>query len=96
MQDGPSWTRARERDFETVTLPQRDCDLLRNLLIGERVHTVVEIGLAYASSALAIGEALITVGRPHPGTSSSTRSRTANTPTSAGACARPGWNQQPR
>ena len=63
--EGPSWTRDRERDFETVTLPGRDCDLLRNLLIVERAETVVEVGLAYASSALAIGEALITVEPSH-------------------------------
>jgi predicted O-methyltransferase YrrM len=65
-QDGPPWTRDHERDFETVTLPERDCDLLRDLLISERVETVVEVGLAYASSALAIGEALITIEPTHP------------------------------
>jgi predicted O-methyltransferase YrrM len=65
-QGGPSWTRDHERDFETVALPQRDCDLLRDLLISERVETVVEVGLAYASSALAIGEALVAVDPPHP------------------------------
>ncbi|HUZ51118.1 MAG TPA: class I SAM-dependent methyltransferase [Streptosporangiaceae bacterium] len=64
--EGPSRTRHRERDFETVTLPGRDCDLLRDLLIMERAETVVEVGLAYASSALAIGEALITVEPSHP------------------------------
>ena len=63
-QDGPAGTRPRELDFETVTLPARDCDLLRDLLIAEEVGTVVEIGLAYASSALAIGEALVTVDAP--------------------------------
>jgi predicted O-methyltransferase YrrM len=65
-QDGPPWTREGERDFQTVTLPERDCDLLRDLLISDGVETVIEIGLAYASSALAIGEALVTVGRPRP------------------------------
>jgi predicted O-methyltransferase YrrM len=65
-QDGPPWTRPHERDFETVALPERDCDLLRDLLIAERAETVVEVGLAYAASALAVGEALITVGRPNP------------------------------
>ncbi len=65
-EDGPSWTRRHERDFETVTLPQRDCDLVRDLLIAERVETVIEVGLAYASSALAIAEALVTVDPPHP------------------------------
>jgi predicted O-methyltransferase YrrM len=64
--DGPAWTRPHERDFETVTLPERDCDLLRDLMIAERAGTVVEVGLAYASSALAIGEALVTAGAPRP------------------------------
>ena len=64
--DGPARTRRAELDFETVTLPERDCDLLRDLLIAEGVQTVVEIGLAYGSSALAVGEALVTVDRPHP------------------------------
>ncbi|POX45451.1 class I SAM-dependent methyltransferase [Streptomyces sp. Ru72] len=65
-QEGPFWTRDRQADFETVTVPERDCDQLRDLLISEGVQTVVEVGLAYASSALAIGEALITVDPPHP------------------------------
>lgn len=64
--EGPTWTRGPERDFETVTLPDRDCGLLRDLLISERAETVVEVGLAYGSSALAIGEALVTVDPPHP------------------------------
>ena len=64
--DGPPRTRGPELDFATVTLPERDCDLLRDLLIAERVQTVVEIGLAYGSSALAIGEALVTVDAPQP------------------------------
>ncbi|GGN61798.1 hypothetical protein GCM10010112_19280 [Actinoplanes lobatus] len=63
---GPEWTRGPELDFAAVTLPERDCDLLRDLLIAERVETVVEIGLAYGSSALAIGEALLAAGRPNP------------------------------
>ena len=66
MREGPPWTRGHERDFETVAMPERDCDLLRDLLVSERVETVVEVGLAYASSALAIGEALISVARPDP------------------------------
>jgi predicted O-methyltransferase YrrM len=66
VRDGPPRTRDRDRDFETVTLPERDCDLVRDLLIAERAETVVEIGLAYASSALAIGEALVTVDPPRP------------------------------
>jgi len=64
-QDGPAWTRPHELDFPTVSMPARDCDLLRDLLVGERVETVVEVGLAYGSSALAVGEALVTVGRPN-------------------------------
>jgi predicted O-methyltransferase YrrM len=66
VREGPSRARDRERDFETVTLPERDCDLLRDLLIAEGTAKVVEVGLAYASSALAIGEALITVDPPYP------------------------------
>ncbi|GAA3228328.1 class I SAM-dependent methyltransferase [Dactylosporangium siamense] len=64
--DGPPRTRGPELDFQTVTLPERDCDLLRDVLIAEGVETVVEVGLAYGSSALAIGEALLTVGAPRP------------------------------
>jgi predicted O-methyltransferase YrrM len=60
------WTRGPELDFQTVTLPERDCDLVRDLLIAEKAQTVVEIGLAYGSSALAIGEALLTVDAPNP------------------------------
>jgi predicted O-methyltransferase YrrM len=63
-QDGPGWTRDQERDFERVALPDHDCDLLRDLLISAGVRTVVEVGLAYASSALAIGEALVAGGAP--------------------------------
>jgi predicted O-methyltransferase YrrM len=66
VREGPAWTRGLEGDFETVTLPERDCDLLRDLLISEKVRTVVEIGLAYGSSALAVGEALVIVGSAHP------------------------------
>jgi predicted O-methyltransferase YrrM len=65
-QDGPPWTRDQELDFETVTMPAHDCDLLRDLLVSERVETVVEVGLAYASSALAIGEALTAVDPAEP------------------------------
>lgn len=62
--EGPPRTRGPERDFETVALPDRDCDILRDLLIAERARTVVEIGLAYGSSALAIGEALADAPNP--------------------------------
>ncbi|WP_406430401.1 class I SAM-dependent methyltransferase [Streptomyces sp. NBC_00631] len=57
-EDGP--------DFATVTLPERDGDHVRDLLVHERVGTVVEIGLAYASSALAICEALLRTGSRNP------------------------------
>lgn len=60
---GPPRTRHVDGDdFGRVTLPAPDCDALRDLLIAERATTVVEIGLAYARSALAIGEALVSVG----------------------------------
>jgi predicted O-methyltransferase YrrM len=64
--DGPPWTRNRANDFDVVTVPERDCNALRDLLIAESIETIVEVGLAYGSSALAIGEALIAVqaGRP--------------------------------
>jgi predicted O-methyltransferase YrrM len=64
--DGPPWTRDHVDDFDTVTVPERDCDALRDLLIAEGVETVVEIGLAYGRSALAIGEALVAVGAGRP------------------------------
>jgi hypothetical protein len=64
--EGPAWTRSQERDFEIVTLPERDCDQLRDLLIAERAQTVVEVGLAYGSSALAIAEALLVIASPQP------------------------------
>jgi predicted O-methyltransferase YrrM len=64
--DGPPWSRDREGDFATVTVSRADCDLLRDLLIAEGAGTVVEVGLAYASSALAIGEALAAVDPPRP------------------------------
>lgn len=56
----------RGPDFTKVTLPEPDCDLVRDLLVAEGVATVVEVGLAYGSSALAVGEALATVDAPGP------------------------------
>lgn len=55
--DGPPRVRASD-DFERVALPGPDCDVLRDLLLAEQPGTVIEIGLAYGSSALAIAEAL--------------------------------------
>jgi predicted O-methyltransferase YrrM len=50
------------RDFESISLPQQDADVLRDLLLAENARTVIEIGLAYGTSALAIGEALTSGG----------------------------------
>lgn len=55
---GPKRSRPYEGDFERVALPAADSDVLRDTLIAEGAHTVIEVGLAYGSSALAIGEAL--------------------------------------
>lgn len=60
---GPVRTRA-EGDFELVGLPNPDCDVLRDLLLAEGGGVVVEIGLAYGGSALAIAEALAAQGPP--------------------------------
>jgi predicted O-methyltransferase YrrM len=59
--DGPMDIRA-EGDFERVSIPNGDADVLRDLLLAENARTVVEIGLAYGSSALAIAEALVSPG----------------------------------
>src|SRR5262249_45302245 len=49
-------------DFERVSVPVADSDVLRDLLLAENPGTVIEIGLAYGSSALAIAEALAAAG----------------------------------
>jgi len=59
---GPDRLRPFEGDFERVALPASDCDILRDALVADGARTVIEIGLAYGSSALAIGEALCTIG----------------------------------
>jgi predicted O-methyltransferase YrrM len=59
--DGPPRVRD-DGDLERVSLPGPDCDVLRDLLLAERPDTVIEIGLAYGSSALAIAEALVAGG----------------------------------
>lgn len=58
---GPARLRpgASDGDFERISLSAADGDALRDALIAEGARTVVEVGLAYASSALAIGEALL-------------------------------------
>lgn len=60
---GPSAIRSA-RDFERVSVPDKDGDVLRDLLLAEKPKTVIEVGLAYGSSALAIAEALVGSG-PH-------------------------------
>ena len=54
---GPRVTRG-EGDFARVAVPMHDGDALRDLLRAERARIVIEIGLGYAASALAISEAL--------------------------------------
>src|SRR5499425_3494172 len=49
-------------DFQRVSVPVADGDVLRDLLLAENPSTVIEIGLAYGSSALAIAEALAAAG----------------------------------
>ena len=59
---GPKRSRPFDGDFDRVALPTADADHLRDLLIAHGAHTVIEVGLAYGSSALAIGEALCSNG----------------------------------
>jgi predicted O-methyltransferase YrrM len=59
--DGPPRVRS-SGDFARVSVPVSDSDVLRDLLLAEKPGTVIEIGLAYGSSALAIAEALVTAG----------------------------------
>jgi len=59
---GPKHTRPFEADFERVALPASDCDALRDTLVAYGARVVIEVGLAYGSSALAIGEALCSTG----------------------------------
>jgi len=63
LQDaGPERRRPSTADFERVALPAADCDILRDTLAALGARVVIEIGLAYGSSALAIGEALCSTG----------------------------------
>jgi len=62
---GPSHLRAEgygADDFQRVAVPARDCDVLHDLLLAASPSTVIEIGLAYGASALAIAEALVASG----------------------------------
>jgi predicted O-methyltransferase YrrM len=63
--EGPKRRRPFEGDFERVSLPAADCDILRDTLVAHGAHVVIEVGLAYGSSALAIGEALCSSGDTH-------------------------------
>jgi len=56
--DGPARVRSAG-DFERVSIAKSDGDVLRDLVLAEKAHTVIEIGLAYGGSALAIAEALV-------------------------------------
>ena len=58
---GPAFVRSAG-DFALIALPDQDGDVLRDLLVEDRARVVIEIGLAYGSSALAIGEALVLQG----------------------------------
>jgi predicted O-methyltransferase YrrM len=62
---GPDQVRAAG-DFACVALPKADADVLRDILIGENARVVIEVGLAYGVSALAIAEALAMTGTAEP------------------------------
>ena len=60
----PDKPRVRSAGRLRTSSPEADADVLRDLLVGERARVVIETELAYGSSALAIGEALLTVAHP--------------------------------
>ena len=57
-EDGPDQLR-RPGDFGYVALPKPDTDALRDIVVRERARDVIEVGLAYGASALAVAEALV-------------------------------------
>ncbi|MGI9614364.1 MAG: hypothetical protein ACR2QO_15745, partial [Acidimicrobiales bacterium] len=59
-ESGPRRQR-NDGDFDEVALPHADSDALRDLLVAAQARAVIEIGLAYGASALAIAEALAVV-----------------------------------
>ena len=61
VEQGPRDVRA-DGDFGRVSIPESDGDALRDLLLDENARVLIEIGLAYGSSALAIAEALVSEG----------------------------------
>ena len=67
VEQGPRDVRA-DGDFGRVSIPESDGDALRDLLLDENARVLIEIGLAYGSSALAIAEALSPRGRREPST----------------------------
>ena len=82
---GPKRSRPFPGDFERVALPAADGDVLRDTLVAEGARVVIEVGLAYGSSALAIGEALFSTGNSHV-------SHIVIDPFQAGSYDNVGWN----
>ena len=82
---GPKRTRPFDGDFARVALPAADGDILRDTLVAHGAHVVIEVGLAYGSSALAIGEALLSNG-------SRERSHVVIDPFQATAYGNVGWD----
>ncbi len=58
---GPAELRA-ENDFGRVSLPDSEGDVLRDILAEGKARVVIEIGLAYGASALAVAEAIVSQG----------------------------------
>jgi predicted O-methyltransferase YrrM len=58
---GPDRVR-RSGDFTYVALPRADADVLRDILITEKAQVVIEVGLAYGVSGLAVAEAVVGAG----------------------------------
>ena len=54
LDENGSTTERRGGDFDEVSVPYADADPLRDWLLAERARIVIEIGLAYGASALAI------------------------------------------
>ena len=61
---GPDFERERG-DFHRVSLPLRDCEVLRDFVQQSDSTRAVEIGLAYGASALAIAEGLVSTSPEH-------------------------------
>ena len=61
---GPDFER-ENGDFHRVSLPSRDCDVLRDFVGQSGATRAIEIGLAYGASALAIAEGLASTSIEH-------------------------------